>query len=366
MNFDLTEEEEMFRAVAERFVSDRYDVERRRGYLREPSGYSAQNWKLLSALGLVAAMFGEEDGGLAVGETAIASIFEAFGRGLVVEPLAESLLLAGGLFARTAGATLKSEWMGSLVAGDRRIAFAHREHGARDNGAWIQTSAERGGQGSRLSGEKSLVLAGVGADAFIVSARTSGAVSDRDGIALFLVEAGAQGVNLNPWRLIDGSVAVTLTLDNVLVDEGACLGGGLDDIEASQVRAALATCAEAVGIMERLFADTLDYLKTRKQFGVTLGSFQALQHRMVAQYSMLEQARGLLNLAIIENTARAIHGARAFISEASITFGHEMIQMHGGMGVTDELAIGHGHKRLMMLSRWPDGAGAALDRYSRL
>ena len=364
MNFDLSEDEEMFKAVAERFVADRYDIDRRRDYQRESGGYSSANWKLLGELGLISAMFDEDDGGLGVGETALAAIFEAFGRGLVVEPLAENLLLAGTLFARTAPEALKAQWMPGLVSGERRLVLAHREHDARKNNAWIETTAIRNGQGTYISGEKSVVPAGGGVDSFIVSARVSGASGDRDGIALFQVEARAKGVSVNSWRLIDGSVAVTLTLDNVLVEAGACLGGGLDDIERAQSRASLACSAEALGIMERLFADTLDYLKTRKQFGAALGSFQALQHRMVAQYGVLEQARGLLNLAMIENTPRAIDGARAYIAETSVILGHEMIQLHGGMGVTDELAIGHGHKRLMLLSRWPDDAVGALDRYA--
>jgi alkylation response protein AidB-like acyl-CoA dehydrogenase len=360
VNFDLSEDEALIKAVAERFVTDRYDLDRRRGYLSGAAGFSEDNWKLLGDLGLISAMFSSDDGGLGVGETAIAATFEAFGRGLVVEPLAESLLLAGGLFARTAAASLMAE----LVSGERRVALAHRERGARKNGAWTETTAQSRGQGMSISGEKSVVPAGFGANAFIVSARIAGAAADRDGIALFLIDAGAKGVTINPWRLIDGSVAITVTFDQVFVERDACLVGGLSDIEWAQSRASLAVSAEALGIMERLFADTLDYLKTRKQFGVSLGSFQALQHRMVAQYSVLEQSRGLLNLAVIENTPRALDGARALISEASITLGHEMIQMHGGMGVTDELLIGHGHKRLMMLSRWPDDASAALDRYA--
>jgi alkylation response protein AidB-like acyl-CoA dehydrogenase len=369
VNFDLSQDEEMFKAVAERFVSDRYDPDRRRSYLAEPWGFSADNWKLLGELGLISAMFGTDEGGLGVGETGLAAIFEAFGRGLVVEPLAQSLLLAGGLFARTASAPLKAQWMPDLVSGARRLALAHREQGARKNDAWAETTAQANGQGQCLSGEKSVVPAGYGVDAYIVSARVSGGAGDRDGTALFLIDAGAKGVTINPWRLIDGSTAITLTLDQVQVDGDACLGdaclgGGLGDIEAAQSQASLAASAEALGIMERLFADTLDYLKTRTQFGVALGNFQALQHRMVAQYSVLEQSRGLLNLAVIENTPRAIDGARAFIAEASILLGHEMIQMHGGMGVTDELMIGQGHKRLIMLSRWPGDASAALDRYA--
>jgi alkylation response protein AidB-like acyl-CoA dehydrogenase len=232
----------------------------------------------------------------------------------------------------------------------------------------LETTAKHDGGGAVLAGAKSLVMAGEGADAFLVSARIFGDAGDCDGIGLYLVDANTPGLGIQPWRMVDGSVAVSLTLDNVSVAEDNCLGGGLGDIEAAFECGAFLYCAEALGIMERLYADTLDYLRTRTQFGTALGGFQALQHRMVAQYAMLEQARALLSLATMATEpaarSRAIHGARAYIAENSVTFGHEMIQMHGGMGVTDELIIGHGHKRLLLLSRWPEDAGAALDRYA--
>lgn len=366
MNFDLNEDEEMLKAVAERFVTDRYDPDRRREYLAEDNGFSTSNWTLMGELGLVAAAFAPESGGLGIGPTGIATIFEALGRGLVVEPLTESVLLAGGLFERLASEPLKSRWMDALVTGQKRLAFAHRETAARDNVAWVETRFD----GSTLRGEKSLVVAGNGADAYVVSARVAGAPGDRDGIELFLVDADAPGLSPHPWRLVDGSLAVSITFNDVPVGALERLGGHLDAIEQAQARATLARSAEALGIMERLFAETLEYLRTRKQFGVPLATFQALQHRMVAQYSMLEQARSLLYLAIMADpadpaaAARTIHGARAFIAEASIALGHEMIQMHGGMGVTDELIIGHGHKRLLMLSRWPESPEHALDRFA--
>ncbi len=254
------------------------------------------------------------------------------------------------------------------MGGEARLALAHRELSARYNLAWVETRALRNGSGMVLSGAKSLVPAGRDVDAYIVSARVSGEAQDRDGIGLFLVDAKSPGLGIRPWTLVDGSVAVALTLDNVTVSQEHCLDGGLEQIEAAIERGAFLNCAEALGIMEKLYADTLDYLRTRRQFGTALGSFQALQHRMVAQYARLEQCRALLNLATAttepDARTRAVHGARAFIADASVTFGHEMIQMHGAMGVTDELIIGHGHKRLLLLLRWPEDAGAALDRYS--
>lgn len=368
MNFDLSEEDEMLKALAERFIDDRYDQERRRAYQRSDLGFSVDNWQLLGELGLIAAFFDTEDGGLGIGAVGQATIFEALGRGLVVEPLTENVAVAARLFAQIASETLKSKWLDRLVSGSARLALAHRELEARYNPAWVNCSSKPQGDGVTISGAKSLVAAGEGVDGYIVSARVSGDSGDRDGIALYLVDAKAPGLTIQPWRLIDGSVAVALTLDNVLVTKENCLRGGLDLLEIAQENAAFLNCAESLGIMEKLFADTLDYLRTRTQFGTSLGSFQALQHRMVAQYAILEQSRALLNLATMATEpparSRAIQGARAFIANASVNLGHEMIQMHGGMGVTDELIIGHGHKRLLLLSRWPEDANAALDRYT--
>lgn len=368
MNFDLNEDQQMLKALTERFVSDRYDGDNRRAFLREPHGHSRSNWDRMGELGLIAAPFPEACGGLDLDGTGIATIFEALGRGLVVEPLAEAVVLTGRLFALTAGEALRGQWIDALVSGEKRLALAHAEAGSRDRLPWVETRAEAADGGFRLTGAKPYCIAGSGADGFLVSARLSGAPQDRDGVALFLVPADAPGLSARQWTLADGSVAVALTLDGVAVGTDQRLEGGLDALDASEVLAALARSAEAIGIMERLFADTLDYLRTRDQFGAALGSFQAIQHRMVAQYAVLEQSRALLNLALVNwgtnDFERVVYGARAFVAEHSITLGHEMIQFHGGMGITDELAIGGGHKRLLVLSRWPESPEAALDRYA--
>ena len=366
MNFDLNEDEEMLKALAERFVVDRYDLESRRRFLGEANGFSRDNWRLLGELGLIAALFDAEAGGLDLDATGIATVFEALGRGLVVEPLIENVLLAGRLFAATAPEPLREQWLPDLLTGRRRIALAHVEERGRDARCWIETAAAED-EGWRITGAKAYVAAAAGVDGFIVSARFAGSPGAGDGVGLFLVAADAQGSSCTHWRMADGSVAASLRLDGVPAHR---LSGGLAEIAAGEELASLARSAEALGIMERIFAETLEHLRTREQFGARLASFQALQHRMVAHYAAIEQARGLLNLAMVswgqEGFRGAVLGARAFISEASIALGHDMIQFHGGMGVTDELSIGHGHKRLLVLSRWPDGPDAALDRFAGL
>ena len=371
MNFDLSEDEEMLKALTERFVTDHYDHDSRRAFLAEPAGFSSANWELLGELGLIAAPFPEDMGGLGLDATGIATVFEALGRGLVVEPLAESIVMAGRLFATTAPESLRGEWLEDLLTGTRRLALAHAEARARDGLDWVETTAVAEGDGWKLTGSKPYCVAGGGADGYIVSARMSGKPGDKAGIALFLVPRASAGVATRDWHMADGSVASSLELTGVAVPADHKLSDdGLAAMAATSDLAALARSAEALGIMERIFAETIDYLRTRDQFGAALGSFQAIQHRMVAQYAAIEQSRALLNLALVswgsDEFANAVHGARAYIADASVTLGHEMIQFHGGMGVTDELAIGGGHKRLLVLSRWPEGPLAALDRYAGL
>lgn len=361
VNFDLSEDEEMLKALAERFVDDHYDIDRRRAYVATDEGFSRANWNLLGELGLIAAPFPEDAGGMGLDATGIATVFEALGRGLVVEPLIENVLVAGCLFARTAPEDLAVVWMDDLVTGARRIALAHGEHGSRGGSLWVETRAD----GLSLTGAKSCVVAGGGADGYVVTARTAGLPGDAQGLGLYFVEAQAPGLTTSPWRMADGSVAVALGFDAV---PAVALNGGFAELAQGDDIASLARSAEALGIMQRLFNDTLEYLRTREQFGVPLGTFQVIQHRMAAQYTAIEQARALLNLAMVtQGTAQftqAVRGVRAFIAPASLELGHEMIQFHGGMGVTDELIIGHGHKRLLVLSRWPEDPDAALDRFA--
>lgn len=367
VNFELSEDEEMLKALTERFVVDHYDHDSRRAFGREPNGFSTRNWHLLGELGLISAPFPEELGGLGLDATGIATVFEALGRGLVVEPLAENVVLAGCLFAATAPVALQDDWLEALMTGERRIAVAHAEAGVRDGLVWIQTQAKAEGDRYRLTGSKPYCVAGGGADGYIVSARLSGEPGDAEGVGLFFLAADAEGLSRRNWHLADGSVAAALELEGA---PAVRLDGGIDALADAEQLAALARCAEALGIMERIFQETIDHLRTRDQFGAPLGSFQAIQHRMVAQYAALERSRALLNLALVswgtEDFARNVQGVRAFIADASLTLGHEMIQFHGGMGVTDELAVGGGHKRLLVLSRWPEPPLATLDRYAGL
>lgn len=368
MNLNLSEDEKLLQALAERFVQDHYDIDKRRAYLSEANGYSPNLWALLSELGLIAAVFDGDDGGGDLDATGVAVIFEALGRGLAVEPLIENVVLAGRLFAANAHAAVRDELLPAIVDGKSRVALADAETKGRGGAIWVETKAEAKGGAHILSGEKPYVPAGAGADFYIVSARTAKSPDSPNDVSLYLVPADAPGLTVSPWRMVDGGAAASLKLDRVKIETTHILKGGVEAIAEAQVLANLARAAEALGIMERIFADTSDYLRTREQFGVTLSSFQALQHRMVQNYLLIEQARALINLALVSwktpDFEKAVNGARAFISDSSIALGHDMMQFHGGMGVTDELLIGQGHKRLLVLSRWPDDPAAALDRFA--
>ncbi|MEO5598371.1 MAG: acyl-CoA dehydrogenase, partial [Novosphingobium sp.] len=339
MNFDLSEDEAMLKTLGERVVQDRYCGDMRRAYLDQPCGFSPENWALLGELGLIAALGSRASDEAAFGPDAIVTLFEAFGRGLVVEPLIENVLLAARLFDTVAGQELSAEWRDALLAGSKRIALAHAEPRSRPGRLWLETRAEAVDGGMRVTGTKNCVPAGAGVDGFIVTARAAGTAGSTEGVALLFIAAETSGLTPTPWRMADGSAALRLDLDGAFVPQSCVLSGGITEIEQAQTMANLARGAEALGIMERLFADTLDYLRTREQFGTKIGSFQAIQHRMAAQYAVLEQTRGLLNLAVVSygsrDFARNVAGLRAFMGAASINLGHEMIQFHGGMGVTD-------------------------------
>lgn len=362
MNFDLTEDEQMLKAVAERFLDNQYAGEERREYQSQPCGFEPRNWALLGELGILAASYPEEAGGLDLGATSISLIHHAMGRGLAVEPLIDCALLAGGILVR-AQDEIAGQWADDLASGTKRAALAHNEFDAPGGWSGLRTRARKTGDTVQITGTKPFTMGGCEADLYLVSALDSDA---GDGGALYLVAADADGLDVETWRVADGSMAAMLRLNDVRpiarIEDGARL---LAQVEQT---ASLARSSEMVGIMERLFEHTLDYLRQREQFDQPLSRFQAIQHRMAALYAKLEQAKSLLDFAIVsEGTpdyAKRLDGARAFIAETGIELGHEAIQLHGAMGITQELSIGQGHKRLMVLSRWPEAPDAALDRFA--
>ena len=368
MNFSLNEEQALLKEAVERFAASRYDLSRRATYRASPSGYSAENWAALAEIGLLALPFAAEDGGLGGGPVEIMTVMEVLGRTLAVEPVLEEVVVAGGLVARAGTRDQKDRWLPAIMDGSAHLTLAHFEHSARFNLAGVRTQVRHSARGAELHGEKTLVPVGEAADAFIVSARDDREGDGPGGIRLYLVAADAPGLKRRGFRLADGSAASSLRLDGAV---GERLDGGYPDLSAAVQASQIAAGAEMLGIMSMLFDATLEYVRTRRQFGAVLGSFQVIQHRLVDLYVLLELSRSqLYNAALCDGgedeRARAIAGMKSYLNSAALTIGEHCIQLHGAMGTTDELPISHGHKRLLVLATLFGDADSELERYMRL
>jgi len=342
MNFDFTEEQQMVRDSIARFVQDDYDWDTRKAIVASEKGLSADNWKLFAELGWLSIPFAEEHGGFGGNIVDLSVVMEELGKGLVVEPYFPTVVLFGGLIARAGNDAQQAEWLPRVIGGDVLGGFAYVERQSRFALHDCLTTATPSGDGFVLNGEKVVVFNGEQADHLVVLARTSGEQSDRTGLSLFIVEASAAGIDKMNYPMMDGQRVANVN--------------ALAVVEALVDEAIIALASEAVGIMGVLNTKTLEYAKTREQFGVAIGSYQALQHRMVDTMMAYEQCKSLLFKALCEYkqepamAAETIHALKVLIDRnAKHVFG-EAIQIHGGMGMTDELDIGHYAKRLMMIN----------------
>ena len=359
MNFDYTEEQQMVRDSIARFVQDDYDWDTRRAIVDGDEGMSRDNWNTFAELGWLSIPFSEADGGFGGNIVDLSVVMEEMGKGLVVEPFFPTVVLFGGLVARAGDEAQRGAVLENLISGQTLGAFAYVERQSRFEISDCKTTATASDGGFTLNGEKVVVFNGEHADQLVVLARTSGEQFDRDGLSLFLVDANATGVSKVAYPMMDAQRVANITFDNVQLAADALLGaeGSAMDVVDQVVREALiALAAEAVGIMGTLNAKTLEYTKTREQFGTAIGSFQALQHRMVDTMMAYEQAKSLLFKALCEykidpeSADTTIHALKVLIDRNSKLIYGEAIQMHGGMGITDELDIGHYAKRLMMIN----------------
>jgi pimeloyl-CoA dehydrogenase small subunit len=374
MDFDLSDEQRLLDETVRRLIADAYGFAQRRAYKSEPQGFSAALWRRYAELGLLGLPFGEAQGGFGGSMVDVMFVMQSFGRGLALEPYLATVVLGGGLVDMAGSAAQKQAVLPKAAAGELTLAFAHGERQARYALAEVATTAKPEGGGFVLEGRKTVVLDGHAADRFVVSARTAGGTRDADGISLFLVDRDAQGLSVRGYPTVDERHAADVTLAGVRVPGDALLGPrdtALPLIEHAVDRAIAALCAEAVGIMERLNEITLDYLKTRKQFGVPIGAFQALQHRMVDMTLEHTQAQSMAILAALAaddpNAAerrRVISAAKAQIGTAGRFVGEQAIQLHGGIGMTDEYAAGHYFKRLTMIDQTFGDADHHLDRFA--
>jgi len=355
MDVQLNEEQGLLQATVQRLLNDRYGFDDRRKIVSDELGYSPEVWRQFADLGLLSAPFSEEFGGL--GNFAITAmvVMQEFGKRLVVEPYFETIILAGGLIERMGTPDQKQEHLQKIGSGASRWALAWAERGGRYDIHSVATHARRSGGEYIITGSKNAVTAAPWADKLIVSARTSGPKRSSDGISLFIVDRRSANLHLKSFRTMDGRRAADISLEDVKVPASALLGlegNGGEMLTACRDLAVGALCAEAVGIMSELNATTLEYAKTRKQFGTTIGSFQALQHRMVDMFIAHQESLSLmqhLNLSLTrqESTvSRLASGTKSKIGYASRFVGEQSIQLHGGMGMSDELSVGHYFKRI--------------------
>jgi alkylation response protein AidB-like acyl-CoA dehydrogenase len=358
VDFSFSEEQEIYRSSVVRFVRENYDLDARRRIVEGDCGMSTKHWADFADLGLLALPLPEEFGGLSGSPIDLLVVMEEFGRGLIVEPYFESIILSAGFIDVGGSPAQKDYFLPRLSSGDLILATAFIEQQARYDPADITTTATRDGSGLVLNGKKSVVWAGPWADYFIVTARTSGGQRDATGVSIFIVEADQAGVSKQSYPTIDGSRACELGLANVRVSEDALIGEldlGLSIVDEVFDRARVALCAEAIGAMKVLNETTLEYARTRKQFGQAIGEFQVVKHQLVDMYVAMEEAisityRAALHLdAEPELRKRAVSGAKAKVGQAARLIGKSAVQLHGGIGVTDELNVGHYFKRLIMI-----------------
>ncbi len=356
MDFDLTEDQRLLKESVDRLIADQYSFAQRKGYATENGGWSTRMWGQFAEMGLLGLPFEETLGGFGGGPVETMIVMETFGRGLVLEPFFATVILGGGLLRRAGSAALRGALIPQVAAGKLKLAFAHVERQSRYNLADVTTTARRQGSGYVLDGAKSVVLHGDCAGKIFVTARIAGDRRDRDGVGLFLVDANSPGLTCRGYPTQDGLRAAEIGLSGVraeTVSENA-----IPAIEHTIDEAISALCAEAVGTMQVMHDTTLEYLKTRKQFGRAIGSFQVLQHRSVDMLVALEQARSMSMFAAVmaseENPIerkRAIAAAKVQIGRSGKHIGQEAVQLHGGIGMTQEYSVGHSFKRMTMIEQ---------------
>jgi alkylation response protein AidB-like acyl-CoA dehydrogenase len=355
MDIQFTEEQELLRSSVQRLLRDQYDFEARRKVVATEEGWSRKHWALFAEIGLLGAPFAEESGGLGGGPLSTMIVMQEFGRHLVVEPFFETVVLAGGLIENEGTPGQREKFIPDIIAGKSVWALAWAEKGSRYDFSNVVTTARRQGREYVLNGAKATVIGAPWADQLIVSARTSGHRHDRDGVSLFVVDRRSANLHLQSFRTIDGRRGAEISLQDVRLGADKLLGSegkAVAALEACRDRAIAALCAEAVGAMAELNSATLEYTKTRKQFGVPLGTFQVLQHRMVDMFIAHQEAISLmqhLNLSLATNESgrsKLASGAKSKIGYAAKFVADQAVQLHGGMGMSDELNIGHYFKRI--------------------
>ena len=374
MDFALNDEQRQLRDTLARYLADKYTFDARQKVLKSESGWRPEIWTALAEdLGIFGAALPEEVGGFGGGPVEIMIMMEEIGRALVVEPFLETIVIGAGLLKRVDGAVAKDA-IERIVAGTMITAFAWAEPDGRFDPAEVATKAVRSGQGWTIGGRKAVVIGAPHATHLLVTARTAGTHRDHDGISLFLVAKDAPGITLREYRTVDGRRAAEIAFEACRVGADALLaseGGALGLVEQVLDEARAALCAEAIGVMSELQRQTLDYVKQRKQFGVPIGQFQVLQHRLVDMFMQVEQSISMTYMATLKLDApeaermKAVSAAKAYVGRACKFVGQNAVQTHGGIGLTDELALSHYFKRAAMIETQLGSYDYHLARYQR-
>lgn len=371
MDLSYSDEQRLLKDSLDKFIQQEYDFETRRKTAESEQGFSTDFWRTFAELGWLAVPFSEAQGGLDGGPIETMILMEAFGKGLVVEPWLSTVLMSGQLLAELGTEAQQIRYLNGIIQGESHCSVAHWENAQGCQAQPLNTTAEKDGDHYILNGKKQFVLNGQNADWLIVSACVD---AKADSVGLFIVDRDQAGIGLTPFKTVEGGRAAHVGFEQVKVPATQCLATGDDALAAinqMDTMATFAVCAEAVGIMEVLYKTTVEYTKTRKQFGLPLGKFQALQHRMVNMFILHEQSQSLLLLAAIKlqeggaDAAHTVSGLKAWLGQAARKLGQEAIQLHGGMGMTDELNVGYYFKRLTAIDALFGNADVHLERYAQ-
>jgi len=376
MDFAFSEEQTLLQDSVTRFIQNDYGFATRQKIVKEEDGFSGSNWRTFAELGWLGVPFAEADGGFGGGAIESMIMLEQFGKGLVVEPYLATVVLAGGALKVAGSAAQKQKYLAGIVDGSLQGALAYVEPQGRFNLADLKTTATRAGDGFVLNGYKAVVLNGPAADFLVVSARSAGGQRDSNGVSLFIVDAGAAGLSRRDYPTVDALRASEITFDNVRVGADALLGeldGGLPALEQVIDEGILAVGSEAVGAMEVLYKATVEYCKTREQFGQPIGKFQVLQHRMVDMFMEHEQSKSLMYMAAMRldegygpEAQKAVSAFKVQVGKSGRFVGQNAIQLHGGMGMTEELSVGHYFKRLTTIDTLFGNVDHHLKRFGAL
>ena len=376
MNFEFSDEQRQLHDAVERYLGEQYSFERYQSIKRSAAGWDREIWRGLADLGVLAITVPAAQGGLGFGPLETLAMMGDCGRSLLLEPVLSSAVIATAVLCAFADEAPAGELLAALATGETIAALAHFESDSRFESRWVTTRARRVGDGFKLDGHKGVVMHAGAADMLLVTARTAGDAGDAEGVSVFLVPRDAPGLVLDEYPIVDGQRAADVYLQGVDVPLASRLGregAALAPVEAALDIGLAALCADAVGVMQALVDATVDYVRTRQQFGQPIGRFQALQHRIADMLIHLEQARSMSYLAALRCTAedvgerrRALSAAKALIGQSSRFVGQQSVQLHGGMGMTDELKVSHWFKRLTAAQVMFGDSDTHLQRYAAL